>query len=128
MSQFRGIDFSYRKPASRYALKPLDLAAVRFYGRISYSFYLFHPIGLALASRTIGAAGLSPSIAVATIFLLTLIYTTPMAWLSWRAVEKPFMRLGRSKYPNDVIANDSRLHDHMSITGAGVIYSDVGEG
>ena len=33
--------------------KPLDFKLVRFYGRISYSFYLLHPLGILFAYRAI---------------------------------------------------------------------------
>jgi hypothetical protein len=39
-------------PASS-LFKPLDFAPVRFYGRISYSFYLIHSLGILFAFRTL---------------------------------------------------------------------------
>jgi peptidoglycan/LPS O-acetylase OafA/YrhL len=81
----------------------LDWGLARFFGRVSYSFYLLHPLGLALAERT------APRSAVA-LFLFAVAYTAPMAWLSWRLIELPFMRYGRSKHAQEDIADNRRLH------------------
>jgi len=40
---------------------PLDFKLVRFYGRISYSFYLLHPLGMLLAYREINPPALHAS-------------------------------------------------------------------
>ena len=66
----------------------LDSAVVRFFGRISYSFYLLHLIGLLLAIFTVPPSSI-------LYFVLGVAYTAPLAWLSWRFVEKPFIALGR---------------------------------
>jgi peptidoglycan/LPS O-acetylase OafA/YrhL len=80
--------------------RPLDLRIVRFYGSISYSFYLLHPMSLWLA----GAAALrlqqaAPGLPVTAVAVLTGIVSvalvTPVAWLCWVAVEMPAIRLGR---------------------------------
>jgi len=73
----------------------LDTAVVRTYGRISYSFYLLHPIGMAVAIRTIGINSLPPSIAIVATTALAVAITTPMAWLSWRYIEVPFIAFGK---------------------------------
>ena len=73
----------------------LDLRPVRFYGRISYSFYLLHPIGMALAVRLLDAKGLPVLLAISVTTIAAVAVTTPMAWLSWRFVEKPFVAVGR---------------------------------
>jgi exopolysaccharide production protein ExoZ len=73
----------------------LDLRPVRFYGRISYSFYLLHPIGMALAARLLDARGLPVLLAISVTTIAAIALTTPMAWLSWRYIEKPFIALGR---------------------------------
>jgi peptidoglycan/LPS O-acetylase OafA/YrhL len=74
----------------------LDTIPSRFIGRISYSFYLLHPIGLSLAAAT---SVQSP----ATLFALATIYTIPLSWLSWRIIELPFIALGKSIQPRIVI-------------------------
>jgi peptidoglycan/LPS O-acetylase OafA/YrhL len=71
----------------------LDAPIVRFYGRISYSFYLLHVIGIVVALRIAGTTSLYTAMAVSGIAAIAI--TTPMAWLSWRLVEKPFIGLGR---------------------------------
>ncbi len=73
----------------------LDAPIVRFYGRISYSFYLLHPIGLAIALRGLDTASLPAAAAIAATGVTAIAATTAMAWLSWRAVEKPFVALGK---------------------------------
>jgi peptidoglycan/LPS O-acetylase OafA/YrhL len=86
-------------PASS-LFKPLDFAPVRFYGRISYSFYLIHPLGILFAFRTLdpltlNAHGLPLSIAVIFTTLVSILLTTPLAYLSWRFIETPCIRLGK---------------------------------
>jgi peptidoglycan/LPS O-acetylase OafA/YrhL len=71
----------------------LDLFIVRFFGRISYSFYLLHPIGIALALRCVEVSGPLSSGAIAATTALAVAITTPIAWVSWRFVEKPFITL-----------------------------------
>ncbi|MBO4224768.1 acyltransferase [Bradyrhizobium neotropicale] len=73
----------------------LDLRPVRFYGRISYSFYLLHPIGMSLAVRLLDARGLPVLLTISVMTIVAVALTTPMAWLSWRYIEKPFVALGR---------------------------------
>ena len=79
----------------------LDWPISRFYGQISYSFYVLHPLSLIViwtipgeinALRQFGI----PSAAIA--FFFTVISTaliTPLAWLSWRYIELPGIGLGR---------------------------------
>jgi|SRR5579871_3445916 len=67
----------------------LRLPPIRLLGRVSYSFYLLHPIGLALANRLSGDSWLS-------LFSFGLLFTLPIAWVSWRLVERPFVAIGRS--------------------------------
>ncbi|MCP1764318.1 acyltransferase family protein [Bradyrhizobium japonicum] len=67
----------------------LDTAPVRLLGRISYSFYLLHMIGLSLAAMT--------ATHFFSLFGLAVAYTIPMAWLSWAIIERPFIRLGKSR-------------------------------
>lgn len=71
--------------------KSLDLGIVRFFGKISYSFYVVHPIGIAIVVRQINPERTS-ILSAAFITVLSIAVTTPMAWLSWRFVEIPFIR------------------------------------
>jgi peptidoglycan/LPS O-acetylase OafA/YrhL len=72
----------------------LDRALTRFYGRISYSFYLYHMVSLYFVSKT--AFRLFPvstlaQYAIVSGVLLLLFSTalaTPLAWASHRFVEK----------------------------------------
>ena len=66
----------------------LDFTAVRFFGSISYSFYLLHVIGLSLAIQTVPLSSIP-------LFVFGVAFTAPLAWLSWRFVEKPFIAGGR---------------------------------
>jgi peptidoglycan/LPS O-acetylase OafA/YrhL len=81
--------------------RPLDFKLVRFYGRISYSFYLLHPLGVLFASRIIDQQAfhvwrmpLSLTMLFAT--FIAILCTTPAAYLTWRFVEAPFIMLGRN--------------------------------
>jgi peptidoglycan/LPS O-acetylase OafA/YrhL len=87
---------------------PLDLPLVRFYGRISYSFYLMHPLALWAAARfTAYLLNLSGSLPVtlvlAAAFAFSVIVITPLAYASWRFVERPAMALRsrRAAAPSD---------------------------
>jgi peptidoglycan/LPS O-acetylase OafA/YrhL len=75
----------------------LDLRVVRFYGRISYSFYLLHPIGMSYAIEWLTPLKLQPTVtSVALTTVVAVICTTPLAWASWRVIEVPSKRLARS--------------------------------
>ena len=81
--------------------KPLDFGPVRFYGQISYSFYLLHLIGISLAFRLIkpvawNAAGLPLSLTVIFATAVAILLTTPAAYLFWRFIEIPAINFGRS--------------------------------
>lgn len=80
---------------------PLDLAAVRFYGRISYSFYLLHPLALWSAGwMTVQAIArfeaVPVTLIIAAVFVFSVAAVTPLAWLNWRFVELPAMNRLRS--------------------------------
>jgi peptidoglycan/LPS O-acetylase OafA/YrhL len=80
--------------------KPLDFVVVRFYGRISYSLYLLHVLGILFANRLAAESGIPisemlPSIGHVTITTLTLLITTPAAYLGWRFIEMPCIMFGR---------------------------------
>lgn len=70
----------------------------RFYGQISYSLYLLHPMavwGLTRSFRWIYLhAPVRPTVAYLLCALLALAVTTPAAWLAYLLVEKPGMRIG----------------------------------
>jgi exopolysaccharide production protein ExoZ len=72
----------------------LDIHWVEFYGKISYSFYLLHMIGIWVVIRVISLDGW-PILAGVIVTTLATILTTPLAWLSWRFIERPCVRLGR---------------------------------
>ena len=80
----------------------LDLPPVRFVGRISYSFYLLHVIGMSLALR------FEPQGTLA-LFVLGVLCTIPLAWISWRCVEVPFMRLARAAKVKPASSGSSAL-------------------
>lgn len=79
--------------------KPLDFRLVRFYGRISYSFYLLHPLGILFAFRTLdpialNASGAPLSLTAIITTAASILFATPVAYLSWRFIEKPGIELG----------------------------------
>jgi exopolysaccharide production protein ExoZ len=81
--------------------KPLDFRPVRFYGQISYSFYLLHLIGITLAFRVTNpaawnAAGLPRSLTAILATAIAILLTTPAAYLFWRFVETPAINFGKS--------------------------------
>ncbi|MFT4116528.1 acyltransferase family protein [Bradyrhizobium sp.] len=80
-------------PAQR-GFRLLDRPAIAFFGRISYSFYLLHMIGLSLAAR-IGTIAGWPIASIVLTTILCVLLTAPMAWVSWRFIEKPFIAIGR---------------------------------
>jgi peptidoglycan/LPS O-acetylase OafA/YrhL len=80
--------------------KPLDFRIVRFYGRISYSLYLLHMLGISLALRIWTPLGLhTPGnpVSLVTIlgFVIAVLLTTPAAYLSWRYIEVPAVQFGK---------------------------------
>ncbi|MGA7809900.1 MAG: acyltransferase [Bradyrhizobium sp.] len=90
---------AYRTDAAILTL--LDRPIVRFYGKISYSFYLLHPLSLLASVRLtqylldqIAAAPVSLVLAVSFVFSVAAV--TPLAAASWRFVERPAMNLRSS--------------------------------
>jgi len=73
----------------------LDAKIVRFYGRISYSLYLLHPIGISIALRNLDTSSLPALAAILATGAVAIAATTAMAFLSWRLIEKPFVALGK---------------------------------
>jgi peptidoglycan/LPS O-acetylase OafA/YrhL len=79
--------------------KPLDFKLVRFYGRISYSFYLLHPLGISIAFRVfdpliISLPDVPLSIRMVLTTLASIVLTTPAAYLAWRFIEIPAIAVG----------------------------------
>jgi peptidoglycan/LPS O-acetylase OafA/YrhL len=83
------------------AAGPLDFGFMRFYGRISYSFYLLHPLTLIVTwnmsdqLKWLLDAGVPGVMVAFGLFVLSAAAITPLAWLSWRLVEQPGIALGR---------------------------------
>jgi peptidoglycan/LPS O-acetylase OafA/YrhL len=80
--------------------RPLDWPIVRFYGRISYSFYLLHALTLMVLWRMpeplgVLAAGMPRPLLALLLSAGSILAVTPLAWLSWRYVELPGIALGR---------------------------------
>lgn len=79
----------------------LDRKIFRFYGRISYSFYLLHPLSFILfwnmpdQFETILQAGYPAPIVALGLMLLSLAMVTPLALFSYAFIERPSIRLGR---------------------------------
>jgi len=78
---------------------PLDFKLVRFYGRISYSFYLLHPLGISVMFRVfdpliIGLSGVPLSVRTVLATLVSIVFTTPAAYLAWRFIEAPAIAVG----------------------------------
>jgi peptidoglycan/LPS O-acetylase OafA/YrhL len=75
--------------------------ATRFLGKISYSFYLLHfVVFLTLQRWAISQATAHPFLSSNTArfvgcFFVTLLLTTPLAYVTWRWVEEPGIHLGR---------------------------------
>ena len=84
----------------------LNWPLFRFYGRISYSFYLLHPLTL-LVIWTIPAmlsglidAGVAAVVVAISLTILSTLVITPLAWLSWRFIEIPGIATGRRLSPD----------------------------
>src|SRR4029078_6657494 len=80
----------------------LDRRIVRFYGRISYSFYLLHPLTLivmwvipGLLGTLIASVGSEAVVAVA-LFAGSTLAITPLAYAMVRWIERPGIAAGRA--------------------------------
>ena len=79
-----------------------DNAVLRFLGRVSYSFYLLHPLTLMIfwkMDAALGAilqAGCPPWLVLLAMLAISITVALPLAALSYHFVEKPFVRLGHA--------------------------------
>jgi peptidoglycan/LPS O-acetylase OafA/YrhL len=78
------------------------LRAIRFLGKISFSFYLLSPImllpqhyGISEYLASAVDAGAHPLLLCAGLFVCAVAFTTLLAWLQSKVVEQPGMRAGR---------------------------------
>ncbi|MCF1443876.1 hypothetical protein L0B80_19400 [Ralstonia solanacearum] len=82
-------------------LAVMDTRAVRFLGRVSYSFYILHFIflygtaNLALRLFPEGVLVRYPLIASALVAIASIAMTLPFASLSYRFVERPMTAVGK---------------------------------
>ncbi len=90
----------YGPPFKVYRL--LDSTVVKFYGRISYSFYLLH-MNAMFALAALMLAGIPATMVTANpllsnfiVFVSSMALVTPLAWLLHRYVEKPFIAWSKS--------------------------------
>lgn len=80
----------------------LRSAPLRFVGRVSYSFYLLHPLALAVIWKQSVLFGSWAERGVPGILILIALWVAtsaailPLAWLMYRMVEIPFIRIGKS--------------------------------
>jgi peptidoglycan/LPS O-acetylase OafA/YrhL len=97
----------------------LDLRLVRFYGRISYSLYLLHMLGISFAFRLLGSVDLYHSgLSAFELSVLTTLASvglvTPVAYLSWRLIEAPFVAFGRRLGASSVMASAIGTNDNLA--------------
>jgi peptidoglycan/LPS O-acetylase OafA/YrhL len=98
---------AYRPTAGLF--DPLDFKLSRFYGRISYSFYLLHLLGILFVARAVAIldlplSSLPKSAATILLTLVSIVMTTPAAYLSWRFVEVPAIKFAKNIRPRLVQA------------------------
>jgi peptidoglycan/LPS O-acetylase OafA/YrhL len=79
-------------------LKPLDWPVVRFFGRVSYSFYLLHPLSIAPTLRLVASfLDQFPPMGQALILSATTTLATAIpAYLCYKFVEVPGIGIGRA--------------------------------
>jgi exopolysaccharide production protein ExoZ len=106
---------------------PLDFQLSRFCGKISYSFYLLHLLGISFAARALALVDFPLSalpIFASTIVLslLSILITTPVAYLSWRFVEVPAINFakrnaGRAWFKQRLRPDRERLKHPLDTAG-----------
>ena len=79
----------------------INSALARFYGQISYSFYLLHPLCLIVllnlsdwTTQTV-ASGYPPLVIAAGLFVISVAAITPLAWLQYLLIERRGIDLGK---------------------------------
>lgn len=77
------------------AYRVLDVAPVRFLGRVSYSFYLLHwPVFYLCVVVALKFAGNSaPWLGNLTMMVVSIAVALAVAWLSYLFIERPFMKI-----------------------------------
>jgi peptidoglycan/LPS O-acetylase OafA/YrhL len=81
--------------------KFFDCALIRFFGRISYSFYLVNPLTLMVCWYMPDALGrvmgmnIPGAVVALALFAMSVVATTPVAWLMYKYVERPGIAAGR---------------------------------
>lgn len=86
---------------NRTASRMLGVSAVRFLGRVSYSFYLLHPLTLTVIWHqptffgTLVKAGIPTGVLILGLSIASTLAVLPLAYLSYRFVELPGIALGR---------------------------------
>jgi peptidoglycan/LPS O-acetylase OafA/YrhL len=79
----------------------LRAGPLRFLGRVSYSFYLLHPLTLfviwkqPVALGRLVETGIPPVAVWLMLWAATTLAILPLAWLTYRTIELPFIRLGK---------------------------------
>lgn len=114
------------------AVAPLGLLVNRrscFYGEISYSVYLLHPTLVAALTplyRHIYSMPMPVTLQYGACLLLTLSILTPLAYLSFRFIEKPGMRLG-SRLAKKIVSEKHIQEDSVS-QNADMVGQDTRQG
>jgi peptidoglycan/LPS O-acetylase OafA/YrhL len=79
----------------------LNWYPVRFFGRISYSYYLYHGTMLLIFFPAVtwfmtpSGTREKPFLASLAVTVAVTVTTIPLAWLSHKFIERPMMQLGR---------------------------------
>ncbi|WP_426956681.1 acyltransferase family protein [Muricoccus radiodurans] len=74
--------------------------SIRFLGEISYSVYLLHMIIIFVLLHTLGSTSLAPThnwsvVEIGEFMFVVLLFTVPVAWITFLGVEQPMQLLGR---------------------------------